>query len=64
MMPSTCFELEGSSSGRRLCIQVWYSMLTHTSTYKTAYTAACTTYYTIPVYTAIFMKTNPQVRSM
>jgi len=25
-MSSTCFEHEGSSSGRRLCIQVWYSV--------------------------------------
>jgi len=27
MMSSLCFETEGSSSGRRLYIQVWYSML-------------------------------------
>jgi len=26
MMPSTRFEPENSSSGRRLCVQVWYSM--------------------------------------
>jgi len=26
-MSSTCFESEGSSSGRRLCIRVWYSVL-------------------------------------
>jgi len=52
MMSCTCFEPEGSSSGRRLYIQVWCSMLTHTYIYKTAYTAACTTYYTILVYTA------------
>jgi len=25
-MSSTCFEPEGSSSGRRLCIQFWYSV--------------------------------------
>ena len=24
MMPSTCFEPEGSSSGGRVCIQLWY----------------------------------------
>jgi len=24
-MPSTCFEYEGSSSGRQLYIQAWYS---------------------------------------
>jgi hypothetical protein len=23
-MPLSCFENEGSSSGRRLCLQVWY----------------------------------------
>jgi len=23
-MSSTCFELEGSSSGRRMCLQLWY----------------------------------------
>jgi len=28
-MSSTCFEREGSSSGRRLCIQVWYSSFTY-----------------------------------
>jgi len=27
MMSSTCFEPEGSSLGRRLYIQVWYSIL-------------------------------------
>jgi hypothetical protein len=27
MMLSTCFEPEGSSSGRWLCIQAWYSMV-------------------------------------
>jgi len=26
-MPSTCFEPEGSSSGRRLYIQLWYGTL-------------------------------------
>jgi len=27
-MSSTCFEPEGSSSGRRLYVQVWYNLLT------------------------------------
>ena len=27
-MSSTCFEPEGSSSGRRLYVQVWYSVFT------------------------------------
>jgi hypothetical protein len=55
-MPSTYFEREGSSSGRQLYIQVWYSVFymhqyklpcrTPTSTYKTAYTDACKTRYT------------------
>ena len=27
-MPSACFEPEGSSSGRRLYVQVWYSVFT------------------------------------
>jgi len=26
-MSSTYFETQGSSSGRRLCIQIWYSMV-------------------------------------
>jgi len=37
-MSSTCFEPEGSSSGRRLYVQVW-----------TAYTDACKTHHTIIV---------------
>jgi len=71
-MSSTCSEPEGSSSGRWFYIQVWYSVFcmqnkksvfdeyqTHSSTYKTAYTEACRTHYTIPVYTTIFLKMNP-----
>jgi len=27
MMPSTCFEPEGSSSGRRLYVRVWYNVV-------------------------------------
>ena len=36
----------------------------HSATYKTAYTDACKTHYTIPVYTTIFQKMNPQVQNM
>jgi len=39
-------------------------LLTHSSTYKTAYTDACKTHYTIPVYAAFFLKMNPRVRNM
>ena len=28
-MSSTCFETEGSSSGRRLCTQLWYGTFLH-----------------------------------
>jgi len=47
-MYSTCFEPEGSSSGRRLCVHVWYSVFymqyrIHSFTYKTAYTDTCKT---------------------
>jgi hypothetical protein len=48
-MASTCFEPEGSSSGRRVYVQVWYSVLymhqyrAHTTTYKTAYADTCKT---------------------
>jgi len=38
-MSSTRFEPEGSSAGRRLCIQVYYVYMhqyKHSSTYKTA----------------------------
>ena len=55
LVSSTCFELEGSSSGRRLYIQAWYGTLymhqykqyrLQPSTYKTAYVDACET--TVP----------------
>jgi len=35
-MSSTCFEPEGSSSGRRTCIQVWYSVF-YLHQYKQSY---------------------------
>ena len=77
-MSSTCFETEGSSSGRRLYVQLWYGIVCFTcidisglvdrrmcsSTYKTAYTDACKTYYTINVYTTEFLKMNPRVRNI
>jgi hypothetical protein len=37
---------------------------THFSTYKTAYTYACKTYYTITVYTSVILKMNTRVRNM
>jgi hypothetical protein len=37
---------------------------THSSTYKTANSDACTTYHTIPVYTTFFLKMNPGARNM
>jgi len=67
-MSSTCFETEGSSSGRRLCIQFWYRVFymqyrTHSSTYKTAYANPCKTHYTIYVYTNVFLKMNLRFRN-
>jgi len=35
-MSSTCFEPEGSSLGRRTCIQVWYSVF-YMHQYKESY---------------------------
>jgi len=75
MVSSTCFETESLSSGRRLYMQVRYSMFYmrqykhscrwksesaefNSSTYKTAYTDACSTYYTVPLYTTVFLKIN------
>jgi len=73
-MSSTCFETEGSSSGRRLYIQVKYRVFyTHqykqscrykSVFYKTAYIDACKTHYTKPVYTTVFLKMNFRFRDM
>ena len=69
-MSSACFEPEGSYSGRRMCVQVWYSVLymhqyrAHTSTCNTAYSDACKTRCTIPVYKTVFLKMNSRVRNM
>ena len=51
-----CFKCIGISSlvGRRGC-------RTQSSTYKTAYTDAFKTHYTVPVYTTVFLKMNPRV---
>jgi hypothetical protein len=51
---STCLEPEDLSSERRLYIQAWkiacyMHQYKQFSTYKTAYTYACNTYYTIAV---------------
>jgi len=61
-----CFEPADSSSGRRLYVQLWYCtfdmhkyklvlqiLYTHSFTYQTAYTEACKTHYSIPVYTTL-----------
>jgi len=70
-MTSTCFETEGSFSGRQLYMQLWCGTLyihrykqveeyrTHSSTYQTPYTDECKTYNTITVYTTVFLKMNP-----
>ena len=39
--PCICFEPEGSSSGRRLYIQLWYSVFYMHQHNQTAYTALC-----------------------
>ena len=67
-MSSACFEPKGSSSGRWLYIQVWFSVFYmhryKQSTYKTAYTDACKAYYTVTVYTTVFLEMNPPVRNL
>ena len=64
-MSSIHFKHEGSSSGRQLYVPVRYSAFymrqyKQSSTYKTA----CKIYYTIPVYTTVFLKTNSRVQNM
>ena len=68
-MSSTRFQPDVSSSGRGLYVQVWYSVFymhqyKQSCTYKTAYADACTTHYTIPVYTTLFLKMIPQVQNV
>jgi hypothetical protein len=79
-MPSTCFEPEGSSAGRRVYIEAWYIVFykhqykqvcryksvyrTRSCTNKTAYSDVCITYHTIAVYTTVFLKMNLRVRNM
>jgi len=41
-----------------------YNLTTHSSTYKTAYTDACKTHYTTPVYITVFPQVNPRVRNV
>jgi hypothetical protein len=70
-MSSTCFELKGSSSGRRLYKQVCYSVF-HMDLYKQScrlksvfeHTDACKTHCTILVDTTVFQKMNNWVRNM
>ena len=64
-MSSTCFEPKGSSSGRRLCRQLWYGTLDkHSATYYTAYTDAMKRYHTITVYTTVFLNMYPQEQNI
>ena len=63
-MSSTCSEPEGTSSGRRLYMQLYVSSFEHSSTNKTAYTDECKTCHTIIVYKTIFLKMNPRFRNM
>jgi len=71
-LSATCFEPEGSSSGRRLYTQygiVCSTCITISSLVGrrvTAYTDACKAPYTVPTYTTAFlkMKMNPRVRNM
>jgi len=54
MMSSTYFEPEGSSTGRRLYVQVWFSMYLHACKYILYHTFIyiyVNTYNTIPVFT-------------
>jgi len=64
-MSSTYFEPQGSSAGRRLYIQVWYSVFdTYFSAYQTAYIDTSKTYRTITLYTTVLLKMNSRVRNM
>jgi hypothetical protein len=66
-MFSTCFEPDGSSSGRRLNIRLWYGTFykRQCKWYKqTAYADACKTYHTITVYTTVYLKMHPLFRNM
>ena len=63
LMSSRWFETKGLFPGRRLYIQVVYSVY-YMHQYKKLYTDACKTHCTIPVYTTVLLKMNPQVRNM
>jgi len=72
-MSSTCFKHEGSSSGRLLCVQVWYMCSTCISissvvgwrlVFDIACTDTCKTYHTITAYITVFLKTNPPLRKV
>jgi len=71
-MYSTCFEAQGSSSGRRLYTQVWYNVF-----YMRVGRRVCSIddtllrarllilmyvkHYTVTVYTTVFLKMNDRV---
>jgi len=61
-MSSTSFGAEGSSSGRMLYIQVWYSVFYMLSLFVII--SVCKTHYTVPVYTTFFLKMNPRFRNL
>jgi len=63
-MSSTCFESDGSSSGRRSYIQLGYGTFYMHQYKQPAYTDACKTYLTITIYSTVYLKMNPQVRNM
>ena len=63
-MSSVCFEPEASSIGKWLHIQLGYRTF-HMQQYKqSAYTDACKTYYTITVYSTVYLKMNPRFGNM
>jgi len=68
MVSSSCFEPKVSYKGRRLYVQAWYSVFYmhwhQHEHYKTFYTDACKTHYTMPVFTAVFLKVNLLVRNI
>jgi len=63
-MSSTCFEPEGSSSGRRLYMQLQYGTFRCIGTNslldrRVCSINACKTYHTITAYTTVFLKMSP-----
>ena len=71
-MSSTCFESEDSSSGGRLCVQLWYGTFDihqykQSSRQKGVFDCfydACKIYRTTTPHTKVFLKMKPRVRNM